>query len=94
MSLKVFNFLKFNINLNYLGVGKTKAVFDAKKSPVRWGNKKCLSVHGQIFRYFSSVYVANLGLPRFFLHSLPITVEGVWRAPIRSIVHVPRVKIN
>jgi len=76
--------------LNIQGKCKTKAVLVAKQSPVRWGNKKCLSVRGQIFRYFSSVYVANLGLPRFFLLSLPITAGGVTSLGARGLGFIPR----
>jgi len=57
----------------FLERGKMKAVFVAKQSPVRWGNKKCLNVRGQFIVIFSFVSVANLGLLRF-LFSLPITV--------------------
>jgi len=71
----------------FLERGKMKAVFVAKQSPVRWGNKKCLSVRGQFTVSYSSVFVANLGLLRIFLHSLPITAGGCeqWGMAWRSV---------
>jgi len=46
-----------------------------------WGSQMCLSVRGQFAVSFSSVYVANLGLLRIFLLSLPITDGGTFCAP-------------